>query len=589
MSKKGLFILITTAVFLLQLIQNKPVQAKQSRQLSAADREKLLIQACSIFPDYKLPDRFRTTGVATQPPIRCGTMILEQVRQNLQYFSKDEQQLLKQLLQRPDLPESYLSPSARFKIHYTLSGTDAVAGADDNGDGVPDFVEAVALAFEKSFAIQVNQMGYKVYPDDMGEDGPEYDIYMEDLGSQFYGFTQGELSISETPENDYASYIVIDNDFNNGHFSRGLAGAEVTAAHEFFHALQFGYRTFANEDEKFYYESCAVWMEDVVFDDINDYYQYLPLYFANTQTPFNEFTFRSFGQALWDLFLTKKYHNADMIRRSWELIGDGDSPIEAIDGSLTEIGSSFATEFTDFARWNYFTGTRADSVHFYKESRAYNEIAVRGTFELGTFNSVADVSNSLTHSYYKFTTLIAGAYSISGELETPANWRFAAIIITPEADTTFQTFNLIRGQNFDFLPTGSEIIIIPINIQIDEMPGVSSTELSFSFEIQQSSLEFPVTDGIFQIYPSPFVVGRHNRMFIDFVPVEEPELELRIFSSDGRLIKKANFASDPGFISRSTYIWDGINNEGETVPAGIYVVQLKQHNLIDTRKFAVVR
>ena len=52
-----------------------------------------------------------------------------------------------------------------------------------------------------------------------------------------------------------------------------VAGAiRVTVAHEFFHAIQYGY---TNWDDQWWEENTAVWMEDEVFDQINDYLHYL--------------------------------------------------------------------------------------------------------------------------------------------------------------------------------------------------------------------------------------------------------------------------------------------------------------------------
>ena len=55
--------------------------------------------------------------------------------------------------------------------------------------------------------------------------------------------------------------------------SNALFGAlQVTAAHEYFHLVQFGYDI--NEDG-WIMESTATWAEDEVFDSINDNAQYL--------------------------------------------------------------------------------------------------------------------------------------------------------------------------------------------------------------------------------------------------------------------------------------------------------------------------
>ena len=46
----------------------------------------------------------------------------------------------------------------------------------------------------------------------------------------------------------------------------------MTAAHEFFHAVQFAYNAF---QDSWLLESTAAWVEDEAFDSVNDNYQYL--------------------------------------------------------------------------------------------------------------------------------------------------------------------------------------------------------------------------------------------------------------------------------------------------------------------------
>ena len=46
----------------------------------------------------------------------------------------------------------------------------------------------------------------------------------------------------------------------------------MTAAHEFFHAVQFAYDA---ADDQWFMESTATWMEDEIYDDVNDNLQYL--------------------------------------------------------------------------------------------------------------------------------------------------------------------------------------------------------------------------------------------------------------------------------------------------------------------------
>ena len=71
----------------------------------------------------------------------------------------------------------------------------------------------------------------------------------------------------------YSGYLVLDNDFARSQYgAKPIETARVTAAHEFFHAIQFGYDV---TEDRWLMESTATWMEDQFADESNDNRQYL--------------------------------------------------------------------------------------------------------------------------------------------------------------------------------------------------------------------------------------------------------------------------------------------------------------------------
>jgi hypothetical protein len=164
------------------------------------------------------------------------------------------------------------SPSGRFEIHFALTGFHAVDPKDDNRNGIPDYIDETARTFDRLWELQVDQLGYRPPISDGDE---YYDIYIQRLGGQsVYGWAYQDAG---TLEITTSSYIVIDKNFtDNIYATRGLNGLHVTAAHEFFHAVQFAYYANAN----------ATWMEDIAYGQINDYYQYLPQFFGESRSTF---------------------------------------------------------------------------------------------------------------------------------------------------------------------------------------------------------------------------------------------------------------------------------------------------------------
>ena len=69
---------------------------------------------------------------------------------------------------------------------------------------------------------------------------------------------------------------MLDNDYSRREFPTNtpLENMHVTAAHEYFHAVQFAYDFF---EDGWFMEATATWAEDELFDTVNDNVNYLPI------------------------------------------------------------------------------------------------------------------------------------------------------------------------------------------------------------------------------------------------------------------------------------------------------------------------
>jgi hypothetical protein len=171
-----------------------------------------------------------------------------------------------------------------FRIHYTLSGEDAVPPEDANGNQHPDYVEDVARAMEYSWFAEIEHFGWTAPPSDgtLGGDG-RYDVYLENVFDEdIAGYTEGgyeETMVGDNPNsesvetNASSSFIALDNDY--AEYAEApydsittLDYMRSTAAHEFTHAIQYGYDAF--EPHEWLWEATATWMQEEVFDSVND-------------------------------------------------------------------------------------------------------------------------------------------------------------------------------------------------------------------------------------------------------------------------------------------------------------------------------
>ncbi len=86
---------------------------------------------------------------------------------------------------------------------------------------------------------------------------------------------------------------------------------EVTVAHEYNHILQFGYDAY---QDAWFAESSAVWMEDEVYNGINDYLRYVRRWVKRFDTPLTANSIKEYGSAVWNKWLAHRYGRA-IVRR----------------------------------------------------------------------------------------------------------------------------------------------------------------------------------------------------------------------------------------------------------------------------------
>ena len=128
---------------------------------------------------------------------------------------------------------------------------------------------------KKTWAREVGQLGYRRPVKDGNRGGNDkFDVYLKDLGAKgYYGYCAKER-LKPGTRWMASGYCVLDNNFSRAEFgAKPVESLKVTAAHEFFHAIQYAYDY---AEDGWIMEATATWMEERVADDVNDNRQYLP-------------------------------------------------------------------------------------------------------------------------------------------------------------------------------------------------------------------------------------------------------------------------------------------------------------------------
>ena len=319
--------------------------------------------------------RSATHMLAGRVPRADVSMALLRLRLTMHALPPADRRRAAAILARPtDHPDVY-GQTYRAKAKRECAGHICIHWVSTTRDAPPGktWVNKMLRMMNNVWKFEVNRLGYQRPISDGTRGGGgsgKFDVYLKELYHQgLYGLTVAEQRTSYN-KRLYSSYLLIDNDFKRSQFHADpMQVARVTAAHEFFHAIQYGYD--AGEDP-WLMESTATWMEDQFDDSSNDNRQYLPWsQLRKPGTPLDTFTnggFEQYGNWVFFEYLSERYGRA-VVTSIWKhaaAFGGGGHQYsaEAIHSALRSHGG-MTTVFGRYASGNTVPG------HTYAEGHAY--------------------------------------------------------------------------------------------------------------------------------------------------------------------------------------------------------------------------
>ncbi len=592
-------------------------------------------------------EAIKTPDNPTGHPIDATPLIL-QAKYDYPFLSPEAKKVLDTLLARPSFaPDSeytYDSPCQHFKIHFAKTGTNVVfeAGVDNNGNGVPDYVDNCASILDYVWAKEVDTLGYVFPPSDdwyssygwnNGGDG-KYDIYLLNFGFLYLGATYAETTnATAEPWTNWTSFIELDNDYLG--YDPNLQHSQyewlsVTAAHEFFHAIQFGYD--ASEFElgagdmakPYWMEMSAVWMEDQVYDNIDDYIYYLPAFFNYPWVSLRFFTNYSqdprylhpYGSCVWPIFLSERFNDINIVKNIWSVCAQvqGDNVLSATDTILKSIySSSLNKAFQEFSVWNYFTADRAIDTLFYSEGSLFWTNNPRNPIKVYETNihevypvtgTVFQLPEDLGTTYITFKPIVDSLGGLRIYFKGNAGgagWN-ASLIDFRSGDQPFEDTTI------DLTPDSGMGVVFDwgrfseISMVIARGDTISSRNFNYSYTAEFDTSLFhgfipPSADKIYQNFPNPFIItDASSTTKFPMLLKNLTDVELFIFTISGELAWKHLWQNKIGDYTTAVFSapefipfkWDGRNMNGEYVASGIYIYRIVTNNTSATKKLVVV-
>jgi hypothetical protein len=247
------------------------------------------------------------------------------------------------------------TPSVRCSPHFCVHyGTSTTSG----------WANTTLSTLEHVWVEEVDLMGRQPLPDGGSTADPlnpddKVDVFLEDLGDRgYYGYCTSD----DANATQVAAYCGLDDDFARAQYGAApLDSLRVTAAHEFFHAIQFAADV---TEDLWFMEGSATWAEDVVYDDINDNYQYLgdsPIRFPRTSLDYDDGGF-PYGSFIFFTYAAER-QGQETVRRFWDMAVGVRTSLQAIRAVIG--ADAWPAFFNTFGSWNTLP------LHSYSERAGY--------------------------------------------------------------------------------------------------------------------------------------------------------------------------------------------------------------------------
>lgn len=391
-----------------------------------------------------------TKGLGTSSGRPNATLAMRDLFVALPDLSPEDRATAKRVLGRPtdgptQDPDGYLVEANRmcqnnFCIHWVPSTSDAPPSTA--------WVTKNLTLLNKVWNLEVGKLGYRPPVKDGARGGSgKFDVYLKDVGAQgLYGYCAPE-TYAPGSKRRASGYCVLDNDFAEAQFGAPPEDSlRVTAAHEFFHAIQFGYDF---REDRWLLENTATWMEERFADGVNDNRQYLPsgqmLHPESSLDVFNPTGFNQYANWVFFEYLSTRYSNS-IVRGIWSRAGAGKGEpnlysIEAVKSVLQKRGG-----FTNVFR--AYAGANTDPARHYPEGDAWPIATPAKDWRLAQDARSATATLRINHLASRSVVLRPG------ESLKAKRWMARITINAPGAQTGAAAYAIIKKRHGGYVQKG---------------------------------------------------------------------------------------------------------------------------------------
>ena len=349
-------------------------------------------------------------------PVRCGTPMVKDARAAVDWMSPSARLAVDLLLPRsPQQVMSYESDNFSLIVGPQFTGTE-------------DDIDWWLDTFEHVWDVEVTGTGFDNPP---CTNQYYFDVYLANTGG-----TTPSMSHDTWGYTDHSGdcpYVVMHPDY--AFTGNPIGAAQVTAAHEFQHGIQSGYDWW---EGNYWMEATATWAEDLVYDDVDDYLDYIngsegwlayPEYALTLEDGWHEY-----GNVIWVKYLAENWGGDAAVVDLWERCIDTDA-LGAVGDLMGIEGWTFEDGFVDF--------TAHLAANAFEEAALYEDVYWMGNHDTYPVSGEPDryFPRELGSNYVLFNpaggtqdlqVTFSGAATDDGQAVT---WGAALVALTGDAFT----------------------------------------------------------------------------------------------------------------------------------------------------------
>lgn len=550
------------------------------------EAEAILYKVLAVKRSGQLPVQFQRDETFA---MKCATQVLEDARRSLATMPGEIRSELEGALARPVLPE--FIDTAHFRIHYSTNGGNVIYQWPNTS-----YRDAVMAACEASWSYIHVTKTWPAPPSDGAAGGGSglIDCYVDAL-SGVYGWTMAENPAGGGYPDDWTAYFVIDNDYAGFGYADRTVPMKVTVAHEYHHVVQMGMKA---NGAGWFMENTSTFIEDEVYDSINDNYQYMPCYFGAPWTRLNTMTgCFEYACFIWPTYISENWDHS-VVREIWHDFATQQNLYTAFDNELGIYGETLDSGVAEWVRWNVFTRDRNDGNHYIEGGAYQPQVNYDGNYNtyplVNVHPSAAKKPQGLGTNYTRFRPAVGStdnkievtyqgpSCSYSHEISFVRKFLNEAVweeYVEPVDASGQATFEMLRWDETEYM-----FLVVPMK------RACGAIAQDFTLNAVTSQQPTDVADGAIparvirldQNRPNPF----YPQTTIHYALSEAGPVDLSIFDASGRHVRTLVRGNQPA--GEHQVRWLGSDDAGKMLPVGVYFYTLRANGAEEVRKMLLL-